>query len=188
MNLRDKAPILICVDLQKGFSDEKYWGGGRNNKDAEVICSVIIKEWRDIGLDIIHIRHSSKDPKSKLHKNNEGFMFNPIATPLVSETVITKSVNSAFIGTNLKELIDSKGRNTLVIIGLTTDHCVSTTARMAGNYGYETYIVSDATATFDKVGADGEHFNSDLIHATALASLNIEFASVLNSQHLLKIL
>ena len=48
MNLRDKAPILICVDLQKGFSDEKYWGGGRNNKDAEVICSVIIKEWRDI--------------------------------------------------------------------------------------------------------------------------------------------
>tara|TARA_B110000093_G_C12963799_1_gene408582 strand:- start:2913 stop:3260 length:348 start_codon:yes stop_codon:yes gene_type:complete len=115
-------------------------------------------------------------------------MFNPIATPLVNETVITKSVNSAFIGTNLKELIDSKGRNTLVIIGLTTDHCVSTTARMAGNYGYETYIVSDATATFDKVGADGEHFNSDLIHATALASLNIEFASVLNSQHLLKIL
>lgn len=188
MKLRKKSPILICVDIQKGFLDEEYWGGGRNNKDAEAICSTIIKKWREIGLEVIHIRHSSADPSSKLHKDNDGFMFNSMAEPMADETIITKSVNSAFIGTNLKEIIDAKGCSSLVVVGLTTDHCVSTTVRMAGNYGYDTYLVSDATATFDKVGINGEHFNSELIHSTTLASLNVEFASVIDSNHLLKIL
>jgi len=129
------------VDLQEVFAGEKYWGGGGNNKNAEVTCSLIIKKWRNIGLDIIHVRHSLRDPKSKSRKNNKGFIFNPIPAPLVNKTVITKSVNSAFMGANLKELIDTKNCNLLVIIDLTTDHCVFTTARMAGNYGYKTYVI-----------------------------------------------
>ena len=32
MTLRDKSPILICIDIQKGFLDEEYCGGGRNNR------------------------------------------------------------------------------------------------------------------------------------------------------------
>ena len=188
MRLRKKSPILICIDLQMGFLEEEYWGGGRNNKDAEIICSTIIKRWREIGLEVIHVRHSSTNPESKLHKDNEGFQFNPITMPLDDEIVITKSVNSGFIGTNLKEVIDSKDGDTLVLVGLTTDHCVSTTTRMAGNYLYDTYLISDATATFNKVGSNGEQFSSELIHATALASLNGEFASVIDSNHLLKML
>ncbi len=187
MKLHKKSPILICVDIQEGLK-EKHWGGTRNNGDAEVICSTIIKKWREIGLEVIHIRHSSTNPLSKLHKDNEGFMFNPIAAPIADEIIITKSVNSAFIGTDLKKIIDAKGCCSLVIIGLTTDHCVSSTTRMAGNYGYDTYLISDATAAFDKVGIGGEHFSSELIHSSALASLNFEFASVIDSNHLLKIL
>ena len=188
MKLRNKSPILICIDLQMGFLEEEYWGGGRNNKDAEIICSTIIKRWREIGLEVIHVRHSSTNPESKLHKDNEGFQFNPITMPLDDEIVITKSVNSCFIGTNLKEVIDSKDGDTLVLVGLTTDHCVSTTTRMAGNYLYDTYLISDATATFNKVGTNGEQFSSELIHATALASLNGEFATVIDSNHLFKML
>jgi nicotinamidase-related amidase len=188
MKLRKKSPILICVDIQMGFLEEEYWGGGRNNRNAEIICSAIIEKWRKIGLEIIHIRHSSTNPSSKLHKDNEGFKFNPVAMPMPDEIVITKSVNSSFIGTNLKEIIDSKSCDTLVIVGLTTDHCVSTTTRMAGNYSYDTYLISDATATFNKVGINGEHFSSELIHSTALASLNGEFATVIDSNHLFKML
>ena len=188
MNMRDQRPVLICVDIQLGFQDEEYWGGNRNNRDAEEICARLIQKWRELNLDIIHVRHSSTDPASRLHKDNEGFQFNPLCAPLEDEMVITKSVNSCFIGTNLKSILDQKSCHKVVITGLTTDHCVSTTTRMAGNYGFETYLISDATATFDKIGINGEKYNSDLIHNTALASLNNEFAHVISSTDLLKLL
>lgn len=188
MKLRDKSPILICIDLQQGFLDEEYWGGDRNNKDAELICRNMLSKWRELELEVIHVRHSSSNPLSKLHKDNEGFLFNPLVQPLADEIIITKSVNSAFIGTNLKELIDSKDCQTLVIVGLTTDHCVSTTTRMAGNYGYDVYLISDATATFATIGVSGGWYSSELIHATALASLNDEFATVIDSNRLINLL
>jgi nicotinamidase-related amidase len=187
MKLRETKPVLICVDLQQGFLDEESWGGNRNNKDAEEVCAKIISYWRTHNEKIIHVRHSSKDVKSKLHANRGGFKFNPLCKPIKDETVLTKSVNSCFIGTNLKEILDQVNCSTVVIVGLTTDHCVSTTTRMASNYGYNTYLVSDATATFNKVWKDGEIFDSKLMHNTALASLNDEFAKVVTSNKLFQI-
>ena len=87
----------------------------------------------------------------------------------------------------VKKILDEMNSSTVVIIGLTTDHCISTTTRMAGNYGYNTYLISDATATFNKVGQNGEIFDSELMHNTALASLNDEFAKVITSKNLLQI-
>jgi nicotinamidase-related amidase len=188
MKLRQVNPVLICVDLQLGFLDEESWGGNRNNKDAEKICAKIISTWRERDEKIIHVRHSSKDIKSKLHPDADGFKFNPLCTPIDNETILTKSVNSCFIGTKLKQILDELRCSTVVIIGLTTDHCISTTTRMAGNYGYNTYLVSDATATFNKVGQNGEIFNSEIMHNTALASLKGEFATILSSKELFKML
>lgn len=186
MNLRDSKPALLLIDIQKGFLDEKYWGGRRNNKDAEETSGIILKKWRELNLPIFHIRHSSVNPQSNLHESDPGFQFNDHVLPLDDEPVITKNVNSAFIGTDLKERIDRLGIDTLVIVGITTNHCVSTTTRMAGNFGYKTYIISDATAAFDRVGINGEKYDAELIHLTALANLNEEFATVWNSEKLLK--
>jgi nicotinamidase-related amidase len=68
---------------------------------------------------------------------------------------------------------------------LTTDHCVSTTARMAGNFGFETWFMADATATFDRTGPDGRHYTAEQMHDAALASLHGEFATVVWSNEVL---
>jgi nicotinamidase-related amidase len=105
---------------------------------------------------------------------------------LPEEPVITKNVNSAFIGTDLKERLDALGVGNIVIVGLTSQHCVSTTTRMAGNFGYNTIVVSDATAAFRSKGADGKVFPAQLVHEVSLATLNGEFAEVLTTRDILK--
>ncbi|PJG86448.1 cysteine hydrolase family protein [Conservatibacter flavescens] len=188
MSLQEKRPALVLIDLQQGFEDIAYWGGARNNPQAETICEQILIKWRELGLPIFHVRHASTNPRSPLNPDHSGFQFIEATAPLADETVITKNVNSAFIGTDLKEQLDSKALDTLVIIGLTTDHCVSTSSRMAGNFGFNVYLIEDAVATFDKIGVHGEHYAAQLLHSTALASLNNEFAQVISSSQLFELL
>ncbi|WP_066627948.1 cysteine hydrolase family protein [Labilibacter marinus] len=188
MSLVDKKAALLLIDLQEGFKEEDYWGGKRNNPNAEKICAQILERWRALSLPVYHIRHSSDTPVSKLHASYSGFAFMPETAPIYGEVEMVKNVNSAFIGTKLKEHLDAAGITTLVIVGLTTNHCISTTTRMAGNYGYETYVVSDATATFPRKGINGELYDAETIHLTALASLNEEFATVLSKDKLLELL
>jgi nicotinamidase-related amidase len=185
MALREKNPALILIDIQKAFLDEAYWGGNRNNKDAEIICGKILNKWRELYLPLFHVRHSSTDSQSKLNQQNAGFAFNENVLPKENEPVITKNVNSAFIGTDLKQQLDALGITTVVIVGITTNHCVSTTTRMAGNFGYDTYLISDATATFDRIGINGEKYDSELIHLTTLANLKEEFATIWDSEKLM---
>lgn len=175
-------PTLVVVDVQRAF-DDPYWGE-RNNPDAEANVARLLAAWRGAKAPIIHVRHRVPDPDPEwhfFHEGDPGFEFKPEATPMGDEPVITKQVNSAFIGTNLEERLRAAGATTVVIAALTTDHCGSTTARMSGNLGFETWFVGDACATFDRKGPDGEVFSADLIHRTALASLNDEFAEVITT-------
>jgi len=179
-------PALILVDIQKGFDNIAYWGGQRNNPDAEEKASQLLMLWREYDLPIFHVQHCSSNPESMLHETNEGNAFKDLVKPIGSEPIIQKKVNSAFIGTDLKERLDRLKSTQLVIAGLTTDHCVSTTTRMAGNFGFDTFLVSDATATFNKKGVDGENYPAELIHATSLASLKDEFATIVNIEFIKK--
>ena len=179
-----KQTALILIDIQKGFDQVGYWGDHRNNLDAEINAARLLALWRTEGFPIFHIKHCSSNPNSILAEGHPGNDFKEITTPKAGETVIKKNVNSAFIDTDLKHQLDQLQINKLVLVGLTTDHCISTTARMAGNYGYEVFVVGDATATFDRKGLDGHHFSAQTMHDTALASLNGEFATVLNTADL----
>jgi len=182
--LKSDRPALILIDIQKGFDDVEYWGGERNNPDAENNARMLLDIWRDNHLPIFHIQHCSSNPNSLLNELKEGNEFKEIVKPINGEPIIKKNVNSAFIGTNLETLLKENNIHTVVIVGLTTDHCVSTTTRMAGNLSFKTFIVSDATATFNKKGIDGQNYSAALIHETALASLNGEFADVVTTAFL----
>ena len=185
MKLRDQNTALLLIDLQKGFSEEAHWGGNRNNRDPEEKALQLLETWRSLELPIFHIIHSSQDPNSLLHESQPGFDMIDALKPQNDELLIIKHVNSAFIGTDLKERLDAQNINKLVIVGLTTNHCISTTTRMAGNLGYDVLLISDATATFDRKGLNGKIFSSEMIHDTALASLHKEFAEVVDSTTLL---
>ncbi len=180
-------PALILIDIQQGFENIAYWGGQRNNPCAELRASELLKVWRNNGLPVFHIQHCSTTPTSPLHETHPGNKFNDLVTPAEGEPVIKKKVNSAFIGTDLQAQLDNAGITTLVIAGLTTDHCVSTTTRMAGNFGYKTFLIADATATFNKKGTNGQNYPAELIHETALASLNNEFATIITTDTIKKI-
>ncbi len=183
-----KNPALLLVDIQKAFLEKDYPGLIRNNEHAEFICGKILKKWRTLDLPIIHVRHSSTNPESKLHKSRPGFKFNDYVTPLETEMVLTKEVNSAFIGTNLENILIKSHIDTLVIVGMTTNHCISTTVRMSGNLGFDTYLISDSTACYNTKGLNGEIIACNTIYNSALASLQEEFATVIDSKELFDIL
>ncbi len=185
---KENNPALLLIDIQKGFEDIDYWGGERNNLNAEENMETLLTFWRANDLPIFHIKHCSTNPNSPLVKGKPGNNFMDFNIPNEYEPVIEKDVNSAFIGTNLKEQLQDKKINTVVIVGLTTDHCVSTTTRMAGNLGFTTYLIEDAVATFNKTGTNGQHYSAQLIHDTAIASLKDEFATILSTESMLDML
>jgi nicotinamidase-related amidase len=187
MKLKEQNTALLIIDFQKGFDFEAHWGGNRNNKCLESNVVKILNKWRELNLPVFHILHSSMDINSKLHASHAGFEMKYEIKPLGDEPIIVKHVNSAFIGTDLQERLEKQQVSKLVIVGLTTDHCISTSVRMAGNFGFEVLVISDATATFDKIGMKGEKYDSELIHQTALASLNGEFARVIQTSELFEI-
>ena len=180
----EDRPALILMDFQKAFDNIAYWGGQRNNNNAEANAGELLKIWRDNKLPIFHIKHCSSNPNSLLNETNEGNEFKDIVAPIDGEAIIKKSVSSAFIGTDLKDRLDSEKISKVVVVGMTTDHCVSTTVRMANNFGYDTFVVSDATATFNNKGLEGQNYSAELMQETSLASLNGEFAVVVTTDYL----
>jgi len=179
LSLDPSAIALLVVDLQVGFDDPRW--GRRNNPSLERRASELLRAWRSSGRPVVHVRHMSTDPSSPLRPDQPGNAFKPETAPVADETVIEKRVNSAFIGTPLEADLRRAGCSGVVILGLTTNHCVSTTARMAGNLGFATWVVSDATAAFDRLGPDGVRHSAEQIHAIALSDLHGEFATVVDT-------
>jgi nicotinamidase-related amidase len=177
------ATALIVIDVQQGFDHPKL--GRRNNPDAESNVARLIAAWRESERQIYHIQHLSTDEGSPFQPGLPGVEHKEIAKPLWHEPVVTKRVNSAFIGTDLEARIRQRMIKTVVICGLTTNHCVGSTTRMAGNLGFETHLAGDACAAFDRVGPDGVTYPAEQLHAVSLANLHGEFATVQTTDDIL---
>jgi len=178
-----KKPALLVIDVQKGLDDPSL--GKRNNPDAESNIASLLAEWRELELPVVHVRHCSVEANSPLRPERAGNAFKEEAQPLPGETQFTKSVNSAFIGTELEGYLRSHGITSLVVAGLTTDHCVSSSVRMAANLGFDVTLISDATATFERRSHDGVWHSAEEIHRVNLASLNGEFCTVRSTEDVL---
>ena len=175
------SAALVIIDVQKGF-DEPFWGK-RNNPNAEKVMENVLRRFRSNGRKIIHVRHDSLNPNSLLRTGKPGFEFKNEVRPLENETMITKHVNSAFIGTKLESILREMREPEVYIMGLTTDHCVSVTARMSGNLGFRTFVIRDACAAHAKV-LDGKEIDADTVHNVNLASIEGDFAQIPWSEEL----
>lgn len=175
---------LLIIDVQKAI-DHPRWGR-RSNPDAEARIAELLAKWREQGWPIVHVQHSSLEADSPYRPGQVGFEFKPEVAPLAHEKIVTKHTNSAFIGTELDGWLRAREIGTLVICGVLTNNSVEATARMAGNLGYLTYVVSDATAACDKVDLDGVLHRAEEVHAIALANLHGEYARVVTTAEVLE--
>ncbi|MEH7158937.1 cysteine hydrolase family protein [Neobacillus drentensis] len=177
-------PALLVLDVQKGFDDPSW--GKRNNPQAEENILKLLTEWRERGWEIIYSQHLSLLPNSPLNYQNKlGIEFKEIIKPLPNELVFQKNVNSAFIGTKLETHLKEKQVTTVVITGLSSQHCVSTTTRMSGNLGFDTFLVEDAIAAYEITDQNGTYHHPEDVQKFEVAALHKEFATIVTTQEVL---
>jgi nicotinamidase-related amidase len=178
---------LIIIDVQQAI-DHPQWArwGPRNNPQAEDRIAQLLAVWRATQRPIIHVRHMSREANSPYRPNQLGNEFKSQVMPLTAERLVEKSTNSAFVGTTLEADLRHAAIDTLIITGVITNNSVEATARMAGNLGFTTVVVSDATATFARPDFNGVLRSADEVHAMSLANLQDEYAAIMTTQEILE--
>lgn len=184
-NIDLSAAVLLPIDMQLAF-DTSPWPR-RWNTDADRNGLALLAAWRSAGRPIIHVRHNSATPGSSLALGEPGNAFRPGFGPQGDEALINKSVNSAFIGTDLDLRLRRLGAKHIVIFGISTDMCVSTTVRMGANMGWDMILVPDACDSFDLPEADGVGIiPARQIHDVHVATLAFEFCRTMSTDDLVK--
>jgi nicotinamidase-related amidase len=164
-------PALILIDVQQGIDEHEHWGGNRNNQDAEKNIEFLLGFWRKRGFPIVIVQHHSTSPTSPFRPDYVGNRLKDFVVPKQGEKSVIKSTASAFINTDLTTYLQEVNIDTLEIVGFVTNNSVEATTRNAGDLGFHAYVVSDATACFDKMARDGRKYTSDLIHQISLSNL-----------------
>jgi len=176
---------LLVIDVQRAFEDAGFWGT-RNNPDCEANVAALIGAWRSSRRPLVYVRHDSVEPGSPLAPGLPGNAFKDVVTG-DPDLLVTKHVNSAFYGDpDLHGWLQARGIGSIAVCGITTNHCVETTARMGANLGYEVLFALDATHTFDRTGPDGERLTADELARATAASLHGEFATVVRTDELVR--
>lgn len=179
-------PALLIIDMQRGMQMPSL--PSRNNPQAEHVIAQLLQVWRERGAPVVHIRHLSRTAGSVFWPGQIGAEFQPALAPLVHEHVVDKHVPDAFVHSNLERWLHVRGISDLVLVGVSTNNSVEATARSAGNLGFATYVVADATFTFAKSDFNGVLRSAEEVHAMALANLQDEYAQVLSSTAVLTLL
>lgn len=179
-----KPPALIIIDMQRCMTSSA--AGARNNPGAEGVIRTLLQAWRTALAPVVHVRHISRTPGSLFWPGQPGVEFQPELAPLDTEHVVEKNVADAFTHTGLERWLHSRGIDSVVVVGVSTNNSVEATARSAGNVGFRTYVVADGTFAFAKSDFDGIERTAQEVHAMALANLHGEYAVVTSAAELLR--
>jgi len=167
---------LILIDMQNGM--QTYRPADRNNPGAETQMAALLHAWRATGLPVVHVRHISRASTSVFAPGQPGAAFQPAFAPLAHEHVVEKNVPDAFIQSGLERWLHVRAIRAVVIVGVATNNSVESTARSAGNLGFITTVVADATYAYAQADYAGVERSADDVHMMSLANLNGEYATV----------
>jgi nicotinamidase-related amidase len=174
--------VLLPIDMQRAF-DAPPWPR-RWNQSADENGLALLDAWRSAGKPIIHVRHDSVQLDSSLAPGAPGNAFRPGFEPLEGEPLVSKSVNSAFIGTDLDLRLKRLGAKHVVTFGISTDMCVSTTVRTGSNMGWDMILVPDACDCFDLPDGNGGIVAAEDVQRAHVATLGYEFAKIMSTADL----
>jgi nicotinamidase-related amidase len=174
---------LLIIDMQIGMQSPAL--PPRNNPGAEDNITLLLRAWRDAGLPVVHVRHMARSSSSVFFPGQSGAQFQPAFEPLPDEHIVEKNVPDAFIQSALERWLHVRGIRDVVIAGVSTNHSVESTARSAGNLGFATVVVADATFAFAQPDYAGTPRSADDVHAISLANLAREYATIRNTADLL---
>lgn len=170
---------LLVIDMQKDFLRHGGYGESLgNNPDilARTIVPIqaMLKAAREKGMLIVHTREGhvpdlSDCPPTKLLRwpkgrrigdmgpmgrilvrGEEGHAIIDEVAPLASELVIDKPGKNAFYKTNLEEVLRKHNIVNLIVTGVTTDVCCSTTVSGANDRGFNAIVLSDCMASYSE--------------------------------------
>jgi nicotinamidase-related amidase len=176
-------PCLIVIDMQKCMADPA--AGSRNNPQAEGNIGQLLQAWRAANAQVVHIRHISRSPTSLFAPGQSGVEFQDALLPLAHEHVVEKNVPDAFINSALERWLRVRGVNELVLVGVSTNNSVEASARTAGNLGFDTVVVLDATFAFAMRDYAGVQRSADEVHAMSLANLMSDYATIKDTRSVL---
>lgn len=168
---------LLVIDVQESFrADEARWAS-RSNPRFEQNLARLIGAYREAGLPVIWVVHEDGD--EHFRPGSPYVRLQPFLTRREGEPLLRKSTRNAFTSTDLAERLEGLGVRRIAITGIQTEQCCETTARVAGDLGYDVDFVTEATLTFPITDpATGDVQPADAITRATEFSLRGRFARI----------
>lgn len=142
-----KAALLI-IDVQMAFFIPEIKRLAYNGEEYLARMKGLVTRARNAGVPVIFVQHDGAKG-SPFEPGTQGWPINPAIAPMTGELVVNKPTPDAFYRTSLKDELDKKGINNLVVAGIQSDWCVDTTVRRAYSLDYDITVAEDAHTTYD---------------------------------------
>jgi biuret amidohydrolase len=188
------ATALLVIDIQNTYLDPKAdpaenarWQPFFERMRETVIPNTakLIAACRAHGIETIFARVACLKPDGRdrslsqkkpgfnyllLPKDREDSQIVPELAPRPDEIVVTKTTDSALTGTNLRLILRNMEIANLVVAGIFTDQCVSSTVRSLADESFNVVVVEDccAAATMDLHDKELEIINMIYCHVATL--------------------
>lgn len=143
--------VLLVVDVQNALINKHPYN---EQKVIENIKKLLLTA-KDNKKEVIYVRHDDGEG-TEFEKGTDGWQIYHDIGPSSNELIIEKQYNSAFFKTRLREYLESKGIDTIILVGLQTEYCMDATLKSAFDYGYKIIIPEETNTTFDNDYLSGE--------------------------------